>query len=97
MTFLGIDLQEWGALIGIISTLVILIRRFVVRPLTEFIRGVVQDYIEPLTKAITDNTNSLNLAKVEHKQIGKRLDVVEKTVGEHGERLTNLEEEKKHV
>ncbi|TGA96415.1 hypothetical protein E4665_15785 [Sporolactobacillus shoreae] len=79
-------------MLGIIATAIALIRRFVVRPLTKFISDTVKDYIEPLTKAITDNTNSLNLAKVEHKQLGKRLDVVEGTVRDHGERIKNVEE-----
>lgn len=92
MQFLGIDLQEWGALLGILATFIALFRRLVVRPLTRFISDTVKDYIEPLTKAITDNTNSLNLAKVEHKQLGKRLDVVEDQVKDHGERIKNVEE-----
>lgn len=91
MRFLGFDVQEWSGLISIITGVVFVLRRFIVRPLTKFIGDTVKDYIEPLTKAITDNTNSLNLAKVEHKQLGKRLDVVEDQVKDHGERITKLE------
>lgn len=88
-------MQEWGALLGIIATLFGIMWRIVVL-FKRFIKRIADDYIEPWTNAIKENTNSLNVAKVEHKQLGKRLDTVESQIEDHGERIKTLERDVNH-
>lgn len=88
---LGFDVQEWSGLFALIGATVTVFRLFVIKPLARFIDTIVINHIEPLTEAIDRNTESMKIAKAEHKQIGKRLDVAEDRLEDHEDRILRLE------